>query len=74
MKKLLIFFISLIIFPLIAFADDSFDNNDNQSSINNITESPETGVEDYFITLGIVSLVLIVGLEIANKKDLFKKI
>lgn len=37
-------------------------------------KSPDTGVEDYFLTLGGVVALLIVGLYIIDKKNIFKKI
>lgn len=36
--------------------------------------SPQTGVEDYFLTLGIVTIVLMSALYIIDKKNVFKKI
>ena len=36
--------------------------------------SPKTGVEDYFLTLGITIVTLITGIYIIDKKNIFKKI
>lgn len=46
----------------------------NNDSTNSNVKSPETGVEDYFLVLGIVGAVLITGLYIVNKNNIFKKI
>ena len=39
-----------------------------------MVKSPETGVEDYFLVLGITTTILMVGLYIIDKKNIFKKI
>ena len=47
--------------------DSSTPNEDNGTN-------PDTGVEDYYLVLGTTAAVLIVGLFILNKKNVFKKI
>ncbi len=48
------------------------DNSNNQT--NNNEKSPNTGVEDYYLALGIGTVVLVTVLFILNKKNVFKKI
>ena len=69
MRKLVIIVV-LLIFPVLVFAD----SNENVPQVsNNITESPDTGVEDYFIVLGSVSILLGVSVYIVNKKNIFMR-
>lgn len=54
-------------------ADNSINENEN-SNQNQIVKSPETGIKDYYLTLGIA--ILILGFVVAKlqKKNIFKKI
>jgi len=75
MKKIVFSLILLLLFPCITLADTSENTTSSvPTTTNNISESPDTGVEDYFITLGIVSVILFASLEIMNKKNVFQKI
>lgn len=49
--------------------DDNIGTNDTEDGNN-----PETGVEDYYLALTLSAAVLIGGLFILNKKNVFKKI
>lgn len=49
-------------------------NKDGDETPSNNEESPNTGVEDYYIALTVSAAVLIGGLFILNKKNVFKKI
>lgn len=80
MKKLLIILLIIALMPIIVFADESenpvnIENTSTTSStINEISKSPDTGVEDYFFILGIVSIVIAGTLYIINKKNVFTEI
>lgn len=54
--------------------DNNNNNSNNTNTPNNNEESPNTGVEDYYLALSISAAVLIGGLFILNKKNVFKKI
>lgn len=80
MKKLLIILLIIVLMPIIVFADESENpvNTENTSTTslttNEISKSPDTGVEDYFLILGIVSIVIAGTLYIINKKNVFAEI
>ena len=71
MKKIIFSLIILLIFPCIVYADEV---ETTTVTTTTITESPDTGVEDYFIVLTTASIVLIVTVEILNRKNVFRKI
>lgn len=54
--------------------DNNNNNSNNTNTPNNNEKSPNTGVEDYYLALSISAAVLIGGLFILNKKNVFKKI
>ena len=77
MKKFLIFLLIMLV-PIMVFADEN-DEITNQTDNNvtveeNTVKSPDTGVEDYFLTLGVVCTSLGVVLYILNKKNVFAEI
>lgn len=77
MKKFLIFLLIMLV-PIMVFADEN-DEITNQTDNNvtveeNTVKSPDTGVEDYFLTLAVVCTSLGVVLYILNKKNVFAEI
>ncbi len=84
MKKILITLLMIALLPIVVFADEGdepsvIDNSSTTSSTtsstsNEVTTSPDTGVEDYFITLGIISVFLGGILYIVNKKNVFTEV
>ena len=84
MKKILISLFILLLMPVVVMADvnDLVDTNDGNTTTSSttitntesVTKSPDTGVEDYFLTLGVVSICLAGTLYIVNKKKVFAEI
>ena len=77
MNKLFMILFILLLTPMIVFADNedlNQDNNENIPTSENITQSPDTGVEDYFITLGAISICLAGTVYVLNKKSIFAEI
>ncbi len=77
MKKFLIFLLIMLV-PIMVFADENDEitnQNDNNVTVEeNTVKSPDTGVEDYFLTLAVVCTSLGVVLYILNKKNVFAEI
>ena len=72
LKKIILLISLLILMPCIVLADvneESVTTSDSE-----ITESPDTGISDYFILLGSIFVILIIGVEILNKKTIFKEL
>ena len=77
MKKMLIILFILLLMPIMVNADieDVNQNSDeNITTTENVTTSPDTGVEDYFITLGAISICLAGTVYVLNKKSIFAEI
>ena len=77
MKKIFMIFLILLLMPMIVFADieeESANNNGNTEISENIEKSPDTGVEDYFVTLGAISICLVGTVYVLNKKSIFAEI
>ncbi|MDO4341708.1 MAG: hypothetical protein Q4C44_03080 [bacterium] len=53
---------------------DGNQNNNPGNQTNNSEKSPNTGVEDYYLVLGVGTVVLVTLLFVLNKKNVFKKI
>lgn len=73
MKKYIVLIIVFLLFPLVVFADINEDNT-TTTVTTTLNENPDTGVDDYFLTLTIASVILIGTLTYVNKKNVFKKI
>lgn len=54
-------------------ADNSINESENNNQ-NQIVKSPETGIKDYYLTLGIAILILGIVVAKLQKKNIFKKI
>ena len=54
--------------------DNNNNNSNNTNTPNNNEESPNTGVEDYYLPLGIVMGVSILGYLVLRKKNVFSKL
>ena len=77
MKKVLVLLLVFLLFPLIVMADvedDTTTSTTTTTTSETIETSPDTGVEDYFLTLAGVSISLRVILYILNKKNVFQEI
>lgn len=70
MKRFLLFFAILLLIPGVAFADET----ESTTTTKSVVENPDTGVENYFLTLGIASVVIAGSLYIINKNNVFKEI
>lgn len=53
---------------------DGNQTNNPGNQTNNNEKSPNTGVEDYYLALGVGTVVLVTLLFVLNKKNVFKKI
>lgn len=73
MNKIKYLLVILLLFPLVVFADEP-DYTTTTQVPTTINENPDTGVDDYFLTLTIASVILIGTLTYVNKKNVFKKI
>ncbi len=76
MKKILVMILVLFMMPIMVMAAEEDENTTTSTTTttSNIEKSPDTGVEDYFITLGAVSVSLGAVLYILNKKNVFQEI
>lgn len=70
MKKFLLFFAILLLIPVVAYADEA----ESTTTTKSVVENPDTGVENYFLTLGIASVVIAGTLYVINKNKVFKEI
>ena len=73
MKKLVVILLVFLLMPVMVMADTN-DSDDTTTTTSSTIESPDTGVEDYFLTLGAVSVSLGTVLYILNKKNVFQEI
>ncbi len=72
MKKLLYFLLLIILFPMIVWADTSESSSEVKETAEEVIESPDTGVNDYFLVLGCITICISAGLYIINKKQIFQ--
>ena len=73
MKKLVVLLLVFLLMPVMVMADEP-DSDETTTTTSSNIQSPDTGVEDYFLTLAVVSVSLGTVLYILNKKNVFQEI